>query len=154
MTGTDQWPVAGLDPVRRLTVLAAAIPGATVVSRVLAKPFEEVWAVMSDLEGELGRFQPDLRRLRVTRADGTRLEAVARSRFGPRARFDVVLEPGYCFMRSRFLLVGMAARPDPGGTLVALTGGLRVPGRAALVPVLVGSANRRAVDRLAGRLGL
>jgi len=149
---TDQWPVAGLDPVRRLTVLAAAIPGATVATRVLAAPFEDVWAVMGDLESELGRFQPDLHRVTVTRTDGTRLEAVARSRFGMRARFDVVLEPGYCWMQSRFLLVGMAARPDPDGTLVALTGGLRVPGRAALVPLLVGSTNRRAIDRLARRL--
>lgn len=144
-----QWPTAELDPVRRLAVLAAAIPGARVATRVISAPFDDVWAVMSDLEGALGRFQPELRRLRVTRADGERLEALARSRLGMRARFDVVLRPGWCWMRSRFLLVGMAARPDPAGTMVALTGGVRVPGRAALVPLFVGLANRRAADRLA-----
>ena len=48
--------------------------------------------------------------------------------------------------------IGMAARPDPAGTLVALTGGIRVPGRAALLPVLVGLANRHAADRLAARV--
>jgi hypothetical protein len=149
---TDRWPVAELDPVRRLTVLAAAIPGARVAERVVAAPFEEVWAVMSDLEGELGHFQPDLRHLRITRGDGERLEVLARSRWGMRARFDVLLRPGWCWMQSRFLLVGMAAQPDPAGTLVALTGGIRVPGRAALVPVLVGLANRRAADRLADRV--
>lgn len=150
---TDVWPLAELDPVRRLEVLAAAIPGARVASRVVAAPFDEVWAVMSDLEGELGRFQPDLHRVRVTRRDGERLEAVARSRWGMRARFDVRLRPGWCWMQSRFLLIGMAARPEAGGTLVALTGGIRVPGRAALVPVLVRLTNRRAVDRLAVRVG-
>jgi hypothetical protein len=150
MTATEMgWPVDELDPVRRLTVLAAAIPGTQVATRLLPEPFDAVWAVMSDLEGELGKFQPDLRRLRVTRASGERWEAVARSRFGMRARFDVVLRPGWCWMQSRFLLVGMAARPEAGGTLVALTGGVRVPGRAALVPAFVGTANRRAADRLA-----
>jgi hypothetical protein len=149
---TDMWPVAELDAVRRLTVLAAAIPGARVASRIVAAPFDEVWAVMSDLEGEFGRFQPDLRRVRITRRDGERLEAVARSRWGMRARFDVLLRPGWCWMQSRFLLIGMAARPDPAGTLVALTGGIRVPGRTALVPVLVGLANRRAANRLAARV--
>jgi hypothetical protein len=146
---TDGWPVADLDPVRRLAVLAAAIPGAVVASRIVAAPFDEVWAVMSDLEGDFGRFQADLHRVRVTRRDGERLEAVARSRWGMRARFEVLLRPGLCWMQSRFLLIGMAARPDPAGTLVALTGGIRVPGRAALLPVLVGWANRRAADRLA-----
>lgn len=149
---TEDWPVAELDPVRRLAVLAAAIPGARVASRIVAAPFDEVWAVMSDLEGELGRFQADLRRVRVTHRDGGRLEAVARSRWGMRARFEVRLSPGWCWMQSRFLLIGMAARPDGSGTLVALTGGIRVPGRAALVPVLVGFANRRAADRLAARV--
>jgi hypothetical protein len=104
---------------------------------------------MGDLEGGLGRFEPDLARVRVTRVDGERLEAVARSRFGMRARFDVVLRPGWCWMASRFLLVGLAARADPAGTVVAMTGGLRVPGRAALLPLFVARTNRRAADRLA-----
>src|SRR5204863_5616846 len=98
-----------------LTVLAAAIPGARVASRVVTAPFDEVWAVMSDLEGELGRFQPDLHRVRVTRRDGERLEAVARSRWGMRARFEVLLRPGWCWMQSRFLLIGMAAQPHEAG---------------------------------------
>ena len=43
-----------LDPVVRLRVLAAALPGSTLVSRELGAPFEEVWAVVEDLE----RFSP------------------------------------------------------------------------------------------------
>lgn len=149
---SDVWPTAELDPVARLTVLAAAIPGARVASRIVAAPFDEVWAVMSDLEGELGRFQPDLHRVRVIRRDGEWLEVAARSRWGMRAHFQVLLRPGWCWMQSRFLLIGMAARPHEDGTVVALTGGIRVPGKAALVPVLVGLANRRAADRLAARV--
>ncbi len=144
--------MAQLDPVRRLVVLSAAIPGARVARRTVAAPFADVWAVMSDLEGELGRIQPDLRHVRIASRAGERLEVLARSRLGMRARFRVVLRPGWCWMVSRFLLVGMAAQPDPAGTLVALTGGVRVPGQAALVPLFVGTANRRAADRLAARV--
>src|SRR5206468_11490702 len=72
------------------------------------------------------------------------LQAVARGRFGMRARFDGVLRPGWCWLQSRFLLIGMAATSEPGGTRVALTGGLRIPGRAALLPL--------GVDRKSTRL--
>ncbi|NUW31529.1 hypothetical protein HTZ77_08835 [Nonomuraea sp. SMC257] len=147
------WPVADLDPVRRLRALAAAIPGAYVAERVIPAPFATVWAVAGDLEKEFGTFEPDMRRLVVesARPDG-RLVARARSRYGMRARFDVDLRPGWCWMQSRFLLVGLAARPVPEGTLVAQTGGVRVPGRAALVPWGVRAAGDRALARLAARV--
>jgi hypothetical protein len=140
------------DPVRRLRVLAAAIPGAHVTEQVIPAPFATVWKVMSDLEHEFGTFQPDMRSVRVTRAEGERLEAVARSRWGFRARLDVVLRPGWCWMQSRFLLIGMAATPAPGGTLVALTGGVRVPGRAAIVPLGVKREGAKSMHRLADRV--
>ncbi|NUP61890.1 MAG: hypothetical protein HOW71_06895, partial [Nonomuraea sp.] len=130
------WPVADLDPVRRLRVLAAAVPGAVVAERIIRAPFEQVWEVASDLEREFGTFEPDMRRLRIVADDGGgRLVAEARSRYGMRARFDVDLRPGWCWMQSRLLLVGLAATAVPEGTLVAQTGGVRVPGRSALVPL-------------------
>ncbi|NUR89083.1 MAG: hypothetical protein HOY71_33790, partial [Nonomuraea sp.] len=117
------WPVADLDPVRRLRVLAAAVPGAVVAERIVPAPFERVWEVASDLEREFGTFEPDMRRLRIVADDGGgRLVAEARSRYGMRARFDVDLRPGWCWMQSRFLLVGLAATAVPEGTLVAQTG--------------------------------
>jgi len=150
---SGNWPNVDLDPVRRLRVLAAGIPGATVTERVLPAPFERVWALLSDLEGQFGRIQPDMHRVTITQVDGDRLQALARSRFGMRARLDGVLRPGWCWLQSRFLLIGMAASPEPGGgTRVAFTGGVRVPGRAALVPIGVGRAGRRAMNRLADRL--
>ena len=153
MTGT--WPHVDLDPVRRLRVLAAGIPGAHVTERVLAAPLAQVWSVLADLEGGFGTVQPDMRHVRIVHRDGDRLRAVARSRFGMRARFDGVLRPGWCWLQSRFLLIGMAATSEPGGgTRVALTGGLRIPGQAALLPLGVRREARRALDRLAEQIRL
>lgn len=147
------WPVADLDPVRRLRVLAAAVPGAVVAERIIRAPFEQVWEVAGDLEREFGTFEPDMRRLRIVADDGGgRLVAEARSRYGMRARFDVDLRPGWCWMQSRFLIVGVAAAAVPGGTLVAQTGGVRVPGRAALVPLGVRAAGEKALARLEARV--
>lgn len=142
-----------IDPVARLRVMAAGVPGARVVERVLPAPPEAVWAVMSDLEGEFGRFQPDMRSVRVLRVTGDRVEALARSKYGLRAHFRGVLRPGWCWLQSRFLVIGMAAAPEPGGgTRVALTGGVRVPARAAIVPLGAERELREAMTRLAGRV--
>ncbi|MFF8845919.1 hypothetical protein ACF08N_24900 [Streptomyces sp. NPDC015127] len=152
---TVNWPApAGLDPVRRLYALAAGVRGATVSERVVAAPYAEIVPLLADVDGELARLVPDMRRLRVTREDGDRVEAVARSRFGFRARFEGVRRPGWVWLQSRFVLIGVAAAPGdaPGTTRVAFTGGVRVPGRAALVPVGVGRAGRRVLGRLAERV--
>src|SRR5262249_1275414 len=103
------WPIADLDAVRRLHVLAAAVPGAVVAEALVPAPFDRVWAVAADLEGELPRYLSDVRSLRITRVDGEQLEADARGYAGLRAHFDIVLRPGWCVMRSRFLLGAMAA---------------------------------------------
>ncbi|MER5762075.1 SRPBCC family protein [Streptomyces sp. NPDC002082] len=142
-----------LDPVARLRIMAAGVPGARVVEATLPAPVEAVWAVMSDLEGEFGRFQPDMRSVRVLRVAGDRVEALARSKYGLRAHFHGVLRPGWCWLQSRFLIIGMAAAPTPyGSTRVALTGGVRVPGRAAIVPVGAERELREAMTRLAERV--
>ncbi|MFP3991083.1 hypothetical protein U9R90_27155 [Streptomyces sp. E11-3] len=146
-SGSVPWPTSDIDNVQRLHVMGAGVRGAHIVERVITAPLDEVWAVMSDLEGEFGRFQPDMRTVRVVRVEGDRVEAVARSRYGLRARFHGVLRPGWCWLQSRFLIIGMAAAPGPEGTRVALTGGVRVPGRTAIVPFgarreLIGAAGR------------
>ncbi|MEV5603154.1 hypothetical protein AB0L33_17105 [Streptomyces sp. NPDC052299] len=156
-TPLDRWPdAAPLDPVRRLRVLAAGVPGARVTTREIAAPCAAVEPLLADIGGELALLVPDMRRLRLTRADGDRVEAVARSRFGMRARFHGVRRPGWLWLQSRFVLIGIAATPSaarPGHTLVAFTGGVRVPGRAALVPVGVRRAGRKVLARLDARVG-
>lgn len=146
-------PAHDVDPVARLRIMAAGVPGARVVEEVLPAPLDAVWAVMSDLEGEFGRFQPDMRTVRVLRVTGDRVEALARSKYGLRAHFHGVLRPGWCWLQSRFLIIGMAATPEPDGTTrAALTGGVRMPGRAAIVPLGAERELRLAMARLADRV--
>lgn len=147
---SQSWPSAEPDCISRLHVLAAMTPGAVVVEAVLAHPFDEVWAVASDLEHELPRCLGDVRSFTITRAEGERLEADARGHLGLRARFDIILRPGWCVMRSRFLLGAMAAEPGPTGTRFAFLGGLRFPGTRPAAPVLR-LVGRRAVGHVVGR---
>ena len=140
---TEEWPVAGLDPVRQLRVLAASVRFPVYVSEVVVPaPVEQVWAVASDLERELPRCISTVREVRITHAEGDRLELMAFGTLGQRARFDVVLRPGWCLMRSRFVLGAMAAVPEAGGTRFASLGGFRLPGARLASPLLNVMGNR------------
>ena len=145
------WPTTDIDPIRRLRVLAAGVSGAVVAEGFLPEAYEEVWARLSDLERELPRLVPDLRWLRITRREGDRLEVVARGHSGLRARFDAVLRPGWCFMQSRFLIIGMAAAPAPGGTALATLAAVRVPGCRAIA-ALAAPLYHRSVLKATARL--
>jgi hypothetical protein len=150
---SQDWPVAELDPVRRLRVMAAANPGTMFGETVIPARFEHVWAVAGDLEVELPRLIHDIRTARITARDGDRLEVRARGHLGQRARFDVVLRPGWCWMQSRYLLGGMAAAPHPDGTRFAFLGGLRLPGIRVLHPLL-GRVAQPLIDGALRRLEL
>lgn len=132
----SDWPVAHLDAVERLHILASANPGAMFGETVIAAPFSDVWAVASDLEVELPRLIHDLRSARVTVPGPGRLELHARGHLGQRARFDVELRPGWCWLQSRYLLGGMAATAHPDGTRFAFVGGVRTPGIGFMRPLL------------------
>jgi hypothetical protein len=97
----------------------------------------------------------DVRSFEITSTRGERMTARARGRLGQRARFDVVLRPGWCVMQSRFLIGGMAAVPEADGTRFAFLGGLRLPGMRLLDPVLCPAARPlalRPIRRLEHRL--
>ncbi|HEX4703894.1 MAG TPA: hypothetical protein VH352_17330 [Pseudonocardiaceae bacterium] len=130
------WPVADLDPVRRMGVLAAGIPGSLFAVDVLDAPFDRVWAVAADLERELPKLVRDIRSMRIVRADGEVLVADAVGRLGLRDRFDVVLRPGWCVMQSTRVIGGMAAVADGAGTRFAFLGALRMPGVRLADPLL------------------
>lgn len=134
-TDNPGWPSVDLDPVRRLRVLAAALPGAVVVDRFLPIPIEPVWRVAADLEHQLPKYQPHVTQLAITAADGERMECLVRGHAGLRARFQLVLRPGWCWMQSRYLYFGLAATPVDGGTLLARAGGTRLPGSTLLTQV-------------------
>lgn len=131
----QDWPAAELDPVRRMRVLAAATPGVAYAEKLIPARFDAVWETASDLEHQLPRMITDLRSFEITGARGERMTARARGRLGQRARFDVVLRPGWCVMQSRFLIGGMAAAPEGEGTRFAFLGGLRLPGIRLLDPL-------------------
>ncbi|MCP2324320.1 hypothetical protein HDA40_002827 [Hamadaea flava] len=154
MSDAPQWPTARLDEIARFRALAAGVRGAAVTERVVAAPFDDVWAVLSDFEGSFGLIEPDMHRVRVIARDGEHLELLARSRWGFRARLIGVHRPGWFWAQSRFLLLGMAATAAPDGrTRVALTGGIRIPGRAALMPLGVRRAAVGALGRLDRAVG-
>ena len=103
---------------------------------IIDAPPEAVWHVASNLQGEMPRLVRDFRSVTITPGSGERLVMHARGYLGQRARFDVVIRPGWCWMQSRFLLCGMAAVPDPSGTRFGFLGGIRAPGVTLLHPLL------------------
>jgi hypothetical protein len=146
---TDNWPQADLDDVRRLRVMAAGIPGAAVTERVFDRPLSTVWDLMWDQGRKLADLQPDMRSITILEVDGDQVSLLARSHYGFRARLHGTVRPGWCWLQSRFLLIGMAATPEPDGrTRVALTGGIRLPGRAALIPIGVRRESTKSLDHL------
>lgn len=146
---SSTWPVAEIDSVRRLQIMAGAVPGASVTQRVVDAPLARVWALLTDFPGGFALVQPDMRNVRVLERVGERIVLRAVSRRGMRARLHGTERTGWCWLQSRFLIIAMAARErSDGRTEVALTGGVRVPGRAAIVPIGVRREARRSLDRL------
>ncbi|WP_207946533.1 hypothetical protein [Actinomadura sp. 7K507] len=131
--------------------MAAGVPGAAVSERVVNAPLDQVWEILTDFENGFTTVQPDMHRVRVLTRAGDRVELHARGRLGQRAHLRGIVRPGWCWLQSRFLIIGMAAAAQPDGrTRVALTGGVRVPTMAAVVPVGVRRESRRSLERLEG----
>ena len=131
-----------LDPIRRLRVLASAIPGAAVAEGVLDAPYEAVWATVEDLEHAAGIeiFVADPR-IRLRRPDeatgGERLELEYRMRpFRKLEVTEVDLRPGWCLMQSPLTIAAMAAVPEGDRTRFAHLEAARFPGRRMLKPLL------------------
>jgi hypothetical protein len=110
------WPVAEIDTVARLRALAAALPHTLLRECVLDAPVERVWRIVGDLEAGVPRFEGAVRELEIVRRQGEHLELVSTSPLGLRMRFDAVLRPGWCVMRSRAGDVGMAVAPEGDGS--------------------------------------
>lgn len=151
---TPNWPTAELDPVRRLRVMAAGLHAVMYAESHVDLPMEDIWAVASDLEGELPHLVPALRAFRCRPLSGDRQVAWAYGPLGHRARFDVRLRTGWCLMQSRCVVGGMAAVPEGSGTRFAVLGGLRQPWSAPVQRKLRPLGHARGllmVDRAARR---
>jgi hypothetical protein len=111
-----EWPLATLDPIRRAKVLGAAIPSAAWAEGVIAAPWAETWAWITDFERSVPRFDRDVDSVKVLErsreGEVERVRLTARSHGVP-VRFDVRVEDGFCLMRgrARLYLVVMAAQP-------------------------------------------
>lgn len=143
-----EWPTTELTDVERFRALAAGVPGAAVTERVLAADPDQVKAMLADLN-VFAEIQADFVSATVLERDGDRVVVLAKGRRGQRARLVGQFRPGWCWLQSRFVIIGMAVAAEPGGgARVALTGGVRVPGRAAIVPLGVRRESTSSLDRL------
>ena len=156
-------PVAlpDIDPIDRLAILAAALPGAVARQRRIAAPFEAVWQVIADLEHATPRYEPGVARVRVIERRGELLRLLVQDSRGREDSMDAKLRPGWCLMQSATVVIAFAARPVGSETLLAHLEHRRVqtpaPGRSR-------SHDRRAavakidqelhtIERLATRYG-
>jgi hypothetical protein len=116
-----------LDPIRRLRILAAMHPGCALAEALLDAPFDAVWAITSDLENGVRRYEPTVKYVHIVQHRGDRIILTAGDVRGRRHTFHAILRPGWCWMQSGSLLVGMAARAEHERTRIAHLEGSRAP---------------------------
>jgi hypothetical protein len=149
----EAWPSAELDGVRRLRVLAAALPGVQLEERALDHPFATVWGVVGDIERNVPRFDREVTDVRILARTGAHLDVMTRTRAGLRVRFDVELHTGFMWMAAshRRYVVGMGAVAlDEGRTLLAHLEGVPRKGGGMLARPLARhvAADLDGVERL------
>lgn len=131
----------GLDPVDRLAILAAALPGAVVRQRRIAARVEAVWAVIADLENATPRYEPGVAAVRITQRHGEFLQLLVHDTAGREAAMEARLRPGWCVMQSATLVVAFAARRIETGTLL-----VHLEHRRPRVAEASGTSDRRQPD--------
>lgn len=143
------WPVATLDPIRRVRLLAESVPGCVLVERVVPGSADELWAYLSDLTN-IATFDQFVGKVRIHRREvvattdaGVVEDIVATAHvpsWGPGLPMDIRLEPGLCLMqgRARLYLVAMAVADEGDGQHVrhAHLEGVPLPGAGILRPLL------------------
>ena len=94
------WPVAELDAVARLRVLAQSLPWLAYHEVFVAAPPEAVWSIAGDLEGHGHEYEIGLQRVEILErsADGERLRVRGVGpllRLVPVVQFVRVVPPGH-----------------------------------------------------------
>lgn len=108
-----------IDPIDRLAILAAALPGAAVAQRRIAAPFDAVWRVIADMEHATPRFEPGVAQVRLIEQRGEFLRLLVRDTAGREDTMDARLRPGWCVMQSATIVIAFAARDMGDQTLLA-----------------------------------
>jgi hypothetical protein len=116
---TDPAVRADIDPVDRLAILAAALPGSAVRQRRIAAAFDAVWRVIEDLEHATPRYEPQVALVRVIEQSGEYLRLRVRDTAGREETADARLRPGWCVMQSGSFVIAFAARRVDDETLLA-----------------------------------
>ena len=116
---TDAVAPSDIDPIDRLTILAAALPGAIVRQRQVAAPFDAVWRVIADLEHAIPRYEPGVAHVRIIERHSHLLRVLVQDTGGREEMMDAKLRPGWCLMQSATVVVAFAARPLGSQTLLA-----------------------------------
>jgi hypothetical protein len=137
----DPVTVPDIDPIDRLAILAAALPGAAVGQRRVAAPFDAVWQVVADLEHATPIYEPGVARLQVLEQRGELLRLLVQDTAGREETMDARLRPGWCVMQSATVVVAFAARRLGSETLLAHLEHRRVQAGAS---GRTGSSDRRA----------
>jgi hypothetical protein len=148
-TAAPGWPVATLDPIQRVRLLAETVPGCVLVERVVPGTAADLWAYLSDLTNVgsfdqfVGKVRIHERRVVEEREAGVVEELVVTAHvpsWGPGLPMDIRLEPGLCLMRARarLYLVVMAVADEGDGEHVrhAHLEGVPLPGAGLLRPLL------------------
>jgi hypothetical protein len=131
------WPSVDLDPVRRLRVLAAAVPGAALAEALLDAPFGPVWEAATDFENAVPRIELFIGRAEIVSREGERVSVrITPPMMRRPQRLDVVLRPGWCWMVSPMAVAGMAAVPEGERTRFAHLEALTLPGGRFAAPLL------------------
>lgn len=153
-----RWSQAELDPVRRMRVMAAGLGAAMYAEDHIEAPFAEVWSVVSDLGNEMPHLVPTIKEFTTASDSGDRTTAWAYGPLGHRARFDVLLQPGWCLMQSTYVIGGMAAVAEGSGTRFAVLGSVRqnscAPLRYAVSRTVGGARALRMIERVRRRTAL
>src|SRR5262249_24953174 len=82
-------------------------------------PFDAVWQVIADLEDATPRYEPGVAQVRVIEQRGEFVRVLVRDTAGREDAMDARLRPGWCLMQSATVVIGFAARPLGGETLLA-----------------------------------
>lgn len=143
-------PTTELNPLRRLQVLAASMPGATYDEAIVHAPSEQVWGLVSDMDTSMPLLFANFRSWRTIEHHGEHLRAVAVGHLGLRGVFEITLKPGICIMQDRRFVGGLAAMPNVGGTRFALFAAPR--GVARHLGVLIRPVGRRVLRHSVHRL--
>jgi hypothetical protein len=107
-----------IDPVARLRVLAAALPGSVIAERSVAASFDRVWEVITDLE-LAPRYETNVVAVEIVGRSDEQARIVATLRGGDSEEMDVRIADGWCLMQSLSFVIAFGARPAGPHTLLA-----------------------------------